>query len=136
MKRIKMDWLINYYCKLLKKLLDYCSANYIDFYNIKNNKLNLAQFCEDNGFNLNGFEAFVNHQNVYYGQIVIDGDIELEDVVEYLAMIVAVSTHQLINQELKTNPEIIDLFEAFLHSKIEGLNIQEIIEEQIWWIKN
>ena len=136
MKRIKMDWLINYYCKLFKKLLDYCSVNYIDFYGYKDNNLNLYRFCEENGFNLNGFEQFVQHQNIYYGHIHIDSDIEQEDVIEYLALIVAVSTHQLINQELKTNPELFDVFESVLLSKIEGLNLKEIIGDQIWWIKN
>lgn len=135
MKRIKMDWLINYYCKLIKKIMDYCSANYIDFYNIKNNKFKLVHFCEENGFNWQGFELFIQHQNVYYGKIVLDADIELDDVVEYLALIVAVSTHQIINDQLKSNPEMIDLFEAFLHSKIERLDLKEIIEEQIWWIR-
>ena len=135
MKRIKMDWLINYYCKLFKKLLDYCSANYIDFYGFKDNNLNLYRFCEENGFNLNGFEQFVQHQNVYYGHIHIDSEIEYDDVIEYLALIVAVSTHQLIKQQLKTNPELFDVFESVLLSKIEGLNLNEIIGDQIWWIK-
>ena len=135
MKRIKMDWLINYYVKLFKKILDYCSANYLDFYGIKDNNLNLYRFCEENGFNLNGFEQFVQHQNVYYGHIHIDSDIEQEDIIDYLALIVAVSTHQLINQELKTNPELFDVFESVLLSKIEGLNLNEIIGDQIWWIK-
>ena len=135
MKRIKMDWLINYYCKLIKKIMDYCSANYIDFYGIKNKEFKIIHFCEENGFNWQGFELFVNHQNIYYGKIVLDADIEQEDVIEYLAMIVAVSTHQIINEQLKTNPEMVDLFESFLHSKIEGLDLKAIIEEQIWWIK-